>query len=317
MERPDIAASACPGRAGVERFLDLLAAGGHCSHQEASRKRTHPRSLWGLSTTIRKTEEDGCCACGSALLGFYGLFGWAHPWVVHRGLTTDRCHGADAVRARRTSTLVGTAAAGTGEASLVHERVPSIGGPHPTATGRLADRCCLRGASGHRVNNTTRRKRPNTIQLPWLQLLTEAEQRSAFFGHFGHFPRVEFVFFFLHFDCIRRPVVLFFSAILAIFGGQPPVPERYGQRTGPYSCLAVGLSQLLPVFACALLIVYSLGQQSAIGAKSRSREGAIYRVRAGGCYISMVHGGAGAATAAVEPETDGVAGAWTVGLYQG
>ena len=30
------------------------------------------------------------------VLGFDGLFGWAH--LVHRWSTTDRCHGADAVR---------------------------------------------------------------------------------------------------------------------------------------------------------------------------------------------------------------------------
>ena len=30
--------------------------------------------------------------------GLYGLFGWVHPGMVHRCLTTISCHGVEAVR---------------------------------------------------------------------------------------------------------------------------------------------------------------------------------------------------------------------------
>ena len=38
-----------------------------------------------------------------SILGSYGLFGWVHLGMVHRCVTTDSCHGADAVRARCTN----------------------------------------------------------------------------------------------------------------------------------------------------------------------------------------------------------------------
>ena len=39
----------------------------------------------------------------ASLLRFYGLFGWVPRGTVHRRWTTNRCHSADAVRARRTT----------------------------------------------------------------------------------------------------------------------------------------------------------------------------------------------------------------------
>ena len=59
-----------------------------------------PRSRRGLLATMKQPQEHRRCARSSAFLRFYGLFGWVHLGVVHRCLTTDGCHGADAVHGR-------------------------------------------------------------------------------------------------------------------------------------------------------------------------------------------------------------------------
>ena len=80
--------------------------GDNCNHQEASRKEQKlPRSLWDLLATIEKTEEDGSCACNSALLGFYRLFGRSRLGMAQRYLTTNSCHGADTVQQHHRSLL--------------------------------------------------------------------------------------------------------------------------------------------------------------------------------------------------------------------
>ena len=58
------------------------------------------KSFWGLLAIIKKPQEDRWCACNYGFLGFYGLFGWVHLGMVHRCLTTNGWHGADARRAR-------------------------------------------------------------------------------------------------------------------------------------------------------------------------------------------------------------------------
>ena len=45
--------------------------------------------------------------------GLYGLFGLVHLGVVHQGLITNSCHGADAVRALCNDTLFVISMVGT------------------------------------------------------------------------------------------------------------------------------------------------------------------------------------------------------------
>ena len=62
-------------------------------------KITHkPLGFIGIHKT--KPQQNRWCACNYAFLGLSGLFGWVHLGMVHRCLTTDSCHGADAAHAR-------------------------------------------------------------------------------------------------------------------------------------------------------------------------------------------------------------------------
>ena len=81
----------------------------------------------GLSIADHKTNNRGrqglCLRLSFSILGFYGLFGGVRLGLVHRCLTANSCHGADAVRARRNSTLIHERARRNN--TLIHAQGPS------------------------------------------------------------------------------------------------------------------------------------------------------------------------------------------------
>ena len=97
----------CPsGRAVQTLGISGGPPGDNCNHQEASKKeQTLPGSLWGLLGTIKKNRGRRVLCLQRRCSRFYGLFGWVRIGMVHRCLTADSCHGADAVHARRNNPL--------------------------------------------------------------------------------------------------------------------------------------------------------------------------------------------------------------------
>ena len=69
--------------------------GNNKKHSEAS----------GMYWQPKKNQEHRSCAWNQAFLGFYGLFGWVHLGMEDPCLTTNSCHGADAVRVQCNNTL--------------------------------------------------------------------------------------------------------------------------------------------------------------------------------------------------------------------
>ena len=71
----------------------------------SGKNKNYPKASGIHSQPSNNTRDDRSCACGSAFLGFYGLFGWVRLGMVPRCLTTNRCHRAAAVRMRCNNTL--------------------------------------------------------------------------------------------------------------------------------------------------------------------------------------------------------------------
>ena len=90
------------------------------------------KASWNHWQPPKKPHEQRFCASNYSFLGFHGLFRWVLLVMVHRRLTPNSCHGADAVHARRKNDLWGDSPRGWG---VVY--IQSSGFLQPTAESPL------------------------------------------------------------------------------------------------------------------------------------------------------------------------------------